>query len=344
MTGIERSGEPTMRDVAALAGVSIKTVSRVVNGEPGVRDGVVRRVEDATRSLGYRPNLSASNLRRADRRSATLGAVFEDLSNPFDAALLRAVEDRARESGVLVLAGSHEDDPARQRELLESLAARRVDGVVVMPTGGHQDVLQQERQRGMPMVLVDRPPTFADTDSVTTTNRTSAREAVLHLVHGGHRAIAFLGDRSSLWTARERHAGYVEGLARGGVQLAEELVRTDLHGMAAAKAATADLLDLAGAPTALFTAQNLVTLGALQVLKERGLRNEVAVVGFDDFLLADLLDPPVTVVRQDLPAIGRAAADMLFARIGGDDSPVAHAVVPAVFVRRGSGELPPART
>src|SRR5438270_6380506 len=144
-----------MRDVAALAHVSVKTVSRVINGEPGAGQEVAERVRAAARSLGYRPNLSASSLRRADRRSATIGVLLEDLSNPFDAALLRAVENRARERGVLVLAGSDDDDPGQQAELLEALAVRRIDGLVTMPAGGHQDRLHAERQRGLPMVLVD---------------------------------------------------------------------------------------------------------------------------------------------------------------------------------------------
>src|SRR5689334_24002067 len=119
--------EPTMRDVAALAKVSTKTVSRVINDLPGAGPEVVERVRAAARTLGYRPNLTASSLRRSDRRSATIGVLFEDLSNPFDSALLRAVEDRARHNGVLVLAGSSEDDRALQGELLVSLSARRVD-------------------------------------------------------------------------------------------------------------------------------------------------------------------------------------------------------------------------
>ncbi len=137
-----------MRDVAALAQVSTKTVSRVINDLPGAGAEVVERVRAAARTLGYRPNLTAGSLRRSGRRSATIGVLFEDLSNPFDAALLRAVEDRARQTGVLVLAGSSEDDPSLQCGLPTSLATRRVDGMVVMAVGGHQDALQQERERG----------------------------------------------------------------------------------------------------------------------------------------------------------------------------------------------------
>ena len=333
--------EPTMREVAALAKVSTKTVSRVINGLPGAGPDVVERVRAAARALGYRPNLTASSLRRSDKRSATIGVLFEDLSNPFDSALLRAVEDRARHSGVLVLAGSSEDDHTLQRELLLSLSARRVDGLVVMAAGGHQDALQQERERGTPMVLVDRPPTFGGTDCVTTTNRENSREAVLQLASLGHRAIAFLGDRRTLWTSQERYTGYLEGLAQAGLTLREELVRTDLHGADLAEAATMSLLDLPVPPTALFTAQNLVTVGAMRVLRERGLQHRVAMIGFDDFPLADMLDPAVTVVRQDVPGLGRKAAELMFARIDGDTTPPVHAVVPAAIVRRGSGEIPP---
>jgi LacI family transcriptional regulator len=333
--------EPTMRDVAALAKVSTKTVSRVINGLPGAGQEVVDRVRAAARTLGYRPNLTASSLRRSDRRSATIGVLFEDLSNPFDSALLRAVEDRARQGGVLVLAGSSEDDRTLQGELLVSLSARRVDGVVVMAAGGHQDALQQERERGTPMVLVDRPPTFGGTDCVTTTNRDSSREAVLQLAALGHRDIAFLGDRRTLWTSQERYTGYLEGLAQAGLTLREELVRTDLHGADLAETATTALLDLDRPPTALFTAQNLVTVGAMRVLRARGLQHRVALIGFDDFPLADMLEPGITVVRQDVPGIGRKAAELIFARIDGDTSPPVHAVVPAALVRRGSGEIAP---
>jgi LacI family transcriptional regulator len=242
---------------------------------------------------------------------------------------------------VLVLAGSSEDEPHLQRELLESLATRRVDGMVVMAVGGHQDALQQERERGTPMVLVDRPPTFGGTDCVTTTNRDSSREAVLQLAALGHRDIAFLGDRRTLWTSQERYTGYLEGLAQAGLTLREELVRTDLHGADLAEAATTALLDLEKPPTALFTAQNLVTVGSMRVLRARGVQRSVALIGFDDFPLADMLEPGITVVRQDVPGIGRKAAELVFARIDGDTSPPVHAVVPAALVQRGSGEISP---
>jgi LacI family transcriptional regulator len=332
-----------MRDVAALAHVSVKTVSRVINGEPGAGPEVAERVRVAARSLGYRPNLSASSLRRSDRRSATIGVVLEDLSNPFDSALLRAVEERARERGVLVLAASDEDDAEQQAELLDALAVRRIDGLVTMPSGTHQDRLHAERERGLPMVLVDRPPTFSHTDSVTTDNRESTRAAVTRLAALGHRRIAYLGDRTELWTNQERTAGYVEGLASAGVPLDPALVRSGLRGSDVAAAAAGELLDLPNPPTAVFAAQNLVTVGVVRALRARSRHEEVALIGFDDFPLADLLEPAVSVVRQDLARLGRTAADRVFSRIDGDDSPARRIVIPAEYLARRSGEIAPPR-
>lgn len=336
-----RRTEPTMRDIASLAGVSIKTVSRVINDQGGAGADVVHRVREAARTLGYRPNLTASSLRRADRRSATLGVLVEDLSNPFDSVLLRAVEERAQRDRVLVLAGSAEDDPTLQREQLDSLAARRVDGMVVMAASGPQDDLQRERSHGTPMVLVDRPPTFGHTDSVTTTNRESSREAVLQLASYGHRRIACLGGRQSVWTSQERRTGYLEGLAEAGLRLHDEWLCMDLKGVDAAERAVVAMLDAPHPPTALFTAQNLITVGAMRVLQARGWKHRIALIGFDDFPLADMVEPAITVVRQDVPLIGRTAADLVLSRIQGDHSPAVRAVVPAGLVRRGSGELRP---
>jgi LacI family transcriptional regulator len=331
---------PTMRDVAALASVSLKTVSRVVNQESGVSPELVRRVLDAVALLGYRHNLTASSLRRADQKTATIGLLLDDSSNPFSSELLRAIEDVAWERGTLALAGSSDEDPDRQRELLHALVSRRVDGLIAVPASGNQGSLLRERLLGRPMVLVDRPAPEAD--SVTVDNRAGATRALRHLVAGGHRRVAFLGDLQSLWTATERHAGYVEGLATGGITLDQRLTVMDIRGVDAAERAVAGLLAAAEPPTALLTGQNLITIGAIHALQHLGLQHRVALVGFDDFPLADLLDPRVSVVAQDPTAIGRAAAELLFARLDGDSRPPQHVVVPTRLTARGSGEIRPA--
>jgi LacI family transcriptional regulator len=331
---------PTMRDVAALASVSLKTVSRVVNQESGVSPELVRRVLDAVGLLGYRHNLTASSLRRADHKTATIGLLLDDSSNPFSSELLRAIEDVAWERGTLALAGSSDEDPDRQRELLHALVSRRVDGLIAVPASGNQSSLLRERLLGRPIVLVDRPAPEAD--SVTVDNRAGATRALRHLVAHGHRRIAFLSDLRSLWTATERHAGYVEGLATEGITLDQRLTVMDVRGVDAAERAVSTLLSSAEPPTALLTGQNLITIGAIHALQQLGLQHRVAVVGFDDFPLADLLDPRVSVVAQDPTAVGRTAAELLFGRLDGDSRPPQHVVVPTRLTARGSGEIRPA--
>jgi LacI family transcriptional regulator len=332
-----------MRDVAALAGVSLKTVSRVVNQAPNVAPDLVTRVLDAIRLLDYRPNLTASALRRADRKTAAIGVLLEDVANPFSSALHRAVEDVARQRGCLVFAGSSDEDADRERELLLALVARRVDGLIAVPVGDNHGGLLRAQRLGRPMVVVDRLVGSGDADTATVDNRGGARHAVRHLGAHGHRRIAFLGDLRSIWTAAERYLGYLEGLAAAGIQLDPRVVRHDIHGIQDAEQATLELLSAAEPPTALFTGQNLITIGAIRALQVFGLQRRVALVGFDDILLADLLDPPVTVIAQDPAALGRTAAQLLFARLDGDRSPPRHVVAPTRLIPRGSGELPASR-
>jgi len=328
-----------MRDVATMAGVGIATVSRVVNGK-SVTPDLAERVTRAAELLGYRHDLTASSLRRADRRTHTLGLVLEDAANPFSAALHRAVEDAAAERGMLLLAGSTDEDPVRERGLLTTFTARRVDGLIVVPTGHNDTDLDAARRSGTPVVCVDRRTTAPQVDTVTVDNRAGVRAAVKTLREAGHRRIAFLGDLRSIWTAEERYAGFVEGLAEAGCVLHPSLVRRDLHGAEAARKATRELLALAHAPTALVSGQNLLTIGARMALQELEMQHRVALIGFDDLPLAELLDPGISVIAQDQAAIGREAANLLFDRIEGEDGPARHRVLPTRYLARGSGELP----
>jgi LacI family transcriptional regulator len=330
-----------MHEVAALARVSIKSVSRVVNGQPTVSPEIASRVQDAIRLLDYRPNVAAISLRRADHKTSTIGLLLEDVANPFSSALHRAVEDTAVRHRMLVFAGSSDEEPERAREVIAAFASHRVDGLIVMPAGGHHDLLLVDQQRqGKPVVIVDRLVDFLDTDSVTVDNRVASRQALRHLAAHGHRRIAFLGDARSIWTARQRHAGYSEGLAMEGIPYDPELVRHDFPSIELAEGAALDLLASADPPTAFFTAQNLITVGAVRAIRQRGLQRRVALLGFDDLMLADLLDPAVSAIVQDPRAVGQLAAELLFARLAGDSTPPKHFVVPTRLVTRGSGEIP----
>jgi LacI family transcriptional regulator len=330
-----------MRDVAALAGVSLKTVSRVINAEPAVSADLLTRVERAIEQLDYRPNLTASSLRRSDGKTATVGLVLEDLANPYSAAVTRAVEDAARPRRVTVVAGSVDEDPERERALVREFVARRVDGLIVAPTAADQSYMMADRRAGTALVFVDRPPNHLDADAVVAANRSGATDGVRHLLAGGHRRIGFLGDLATISTAADRFAGYVDAMERAGLTVEASIVRRDLRGGDAARTAVEELLRLAVPPTAIFAAQNVLGIGAFAAL--RGLRRQfdVALVGFDDFPLADLLDPGVTVVAQDPGAIGRLAAEILFRRLDGDRSPSTTQVVETRLIVRGSGEIAP---
>jgi LacI family transcriptional regulator len=331
-----------MNDVANLAGVSLATVSRVVNGNGDVRPELSERVRDAVDVLGYRRDLMASNLRSTDRVSATIGLIIEDVANPFFSAVHRGVEDVAREHGVITFAGSSDEEPARERELADAFGARGVDGLVIVPCSSDQGYLREERRLGTQLVFVDRPARFIDADAVLSDNESGARTAVEHLLAQGHRRIALLGDRPGVFTASERRRGYLETLAAAGAVVEDRLQRVGLTESGAAEMATRELLQAEKPPTALFAAQNLITLGAVRALRQLGMQHEVALVGFDDVTLADVVDPGITVIRQNPYEIGRRAAELLFARLEGHTGETEVVVLPTELVVRGSGEIPPA--
>lgn len=324
-----------------MAGVSIKTVSRVVNREPGVSAAVTERVQLAVRQLGYRHNLAASNLRRVNGRSAMVGALLQDVGNSFSSSLLRSLEDAARERDVVIVAASLDEEPDRERALIEGLVRRRVDGLLLMPATDRQDYLSDELRNGLPVVFVDRRPSGIDADSVTVDNARGARMAVEHLLSFGHRRVAIIGDRTTIQTAEARLAGYTRALADAGVPLDPTLVDMSARSDDEATAAVLRLVACDDPPTAIFAARNSLSIGAIRALHRCGLRDRVALVGFDDFPLADIVDPPLTVVRQNVGAIGREVARLLFARIDGDTCAPQHIVLEPELVVRGSGEVVP---
>jgi LacI family transcriptional regulator len=330
-----------MLDVAALAGVGLKTVSRVVNAEPGVSPQLEARVRRAIEQLHYRRDANAATLRRLGRKTQTIGLVLEDVANPFSSALHRAVEDAARERGVLVFAGSCDEDPDRERELIGSFRERRVDGIIVVPASHDHSYLFEERRAGTALVFVDRPAVHLDADSVLSDNVGGAVTAVQHLLAHGHRRIGFLGDLPSISTASERLDGYTQALADAGIPTDETLIRTGLRDPEAAAGAIDQLLAREMPATAFFTSQNLLTIGGLHAIRNARREHEVALIGFDDIPLSDVVEPAVSVVAQNPQAIGSAAADLLFRRLDGDRSPAVHQVIPVELIPRGSGEIAP---
>lgn len=330
-----------MRDVAALAGVGVMTVSRVVNGRGGVSPHRTARVWQAIEKLDYRHNITARHLRLTGQPTATIGVLLEDVANPFAAELLRAVENVVSEQDCLVLCASSDGDAARERALLNAFCARRVDGLIIMPSGPDYRYLLPELRRGRQVVFADRPAPTIAADTVISDNFGGARLAVTHLLDRGHTRIGFLGDLRGIYTAAERYGGYRAALEDAGIEPDERLIRRDVHSELSALQTTRELFTAPGAPTAIFTAQNLLTIGARMALQHMGAERSVAHVGFDDIPLAELLDPGITVIAQDPPALGELAAQLLLHRIRDPHGSPETVEVPTNMLTRGSGEIPP---
>ncbi|WP_329239438.1 LacI family transcriptional regulator [Actinoallomurus sp. NBC_01490] len=328
-----------MRDVARRAGVSLKTVSRVVNGEGGVRPDTTAKVNAAISALGFRRNDIARAL-RGGKRTRSLGLVIKDVANPFYSQIARGVEEVARANDLLVISGCSDEDPARERHLIRSLCERRVDGLLVVPSGNDHRYLISEISMGTPAVFIDRPPEEAlEADVVLIDSVGGARAAVDHLLRHGHRRIACLSDLPGIFTASERLRGYREALGEHGVPVDEALVRPGRHDVTGAESAMAELLALDDPPTAVFTGNNRLTVGALRAIQAAGAGT--ALVGFDDLELADMLATPVTVVAHQPVEMGRRAAELLCRRMAGEELPPQRVVLPTHLIVRGSGELPP---
>ncbi|MGW2401266.1 LacI family DNA-binding transcriptional regulator [Kitasatospora sp. NPDC001664] len=335
MTSRPVTARPTMKDVAAAAGVGLKTVSRVVNGERGVTEETAARVREAITALGFRRNDGARLLRTG--RTASVGLLLEDIADPFSAALTRAVEEVVRAEGSLLFTGSSGEDPERERELALAFCARRVDGLIVVPAGDDHRYLLPETESGTPVVFLDRPAAGIEADAVLSDNAGGARDGVAHLIRHGHRRIGFVGDQPHLHTAAERLHGYREAMAAAGLTVDQRWIESGTSDPARVAAAVARLTGGPEPVTALFTANNRITLAALHHLPPR----PPALLGFDDLELADLLSPGLTVVAQDPPALGAAAARALFDRLAGDSSPARRTILPTCLVPRGSAERPP---
>ncbi|WP_179816477.1 LacI family DNA-binding transcriptional regulator [Allostreptomyces psammosilenae] len=327
-----------MKDVALHAGVGLKTVSRVVNDEPGVTEATAARVRSAITALGFRRNDSARILRK--RRTQSIGLVVEDIGDPFYAQLHRAVEEEAHARGHLLFAGSSSEEPERERELALAFCARRVDGLIVVPAGTDHRYLLPEITAGVATTFVDRPAGGIESDAVVTANTEGARLGVAHLVAGGHRRIGFVGDRSGIYTAERRLAGYRAAMAEAGLPVDERWI---CPGPIEPGRVAADVRRLLAGPdpvTALFSGNNRATVQVLRALGDQ--RDRIALVGFDDLEFAELLRPAVTVVAQDVAGLGRTAAQLLFRRLDGSAGPPRDVELPTRLIPRGSGELPPA--
>jgi LacI family transcriptional regulator len=330
-----RPARATLREVAQLADVSIKTASRVLSGAPNVREETARKVREAARTLRFHPNRLARDL-RSGAVSTAVGFVIGDLSNPFYMQIAAGAERVLREHGLELFIATSDEDPDRERRVTLTMLERRVRALFVVPVAEEHAYLVPEQQLGTPIVFIDRPPVDVAADSIVLDNRRAVREATLRLTALGHQRIGLVADHTQLWTARERVAGYADALRATGAHDWQRRVRR-AHDVSAARAAAADLLADPRPPTALFALNNRITAGVIDAVA--GLAAPPAVLGFDDFEFAPTLG--ISVIAHDPVDLGRRAAETALERLGGRTGVPQQIVLPTHFIARGSGERPP---
>lgn len=310
----------TMRDVAARAGVSTKTVSRVFNDDPHVLPETRALVEQAMRELNYVPNVLATTFRAG--RTSVIGVAVPDIVDPFFASIARAVEDTARERGLSTLVTSLGENPDDERPAIESMLGRQLSGLVVAPVGVDHSWLQRWREH-TPIVFVDRAPVGLETDTFTEADEAGAVEAVGHLLSHGHRRIAYIGDVVHLSTETNRLEGWRRAQREAGIEPDDDLVQVFVSDRDAAAGAVARLRALPDPPTAIFSANARCSMALASVLRDE----PIALVGFGDFPMADVLTPSITVIDQNPRRLGILAAERIFARLAGTDADGAAATV-----------------
>lgn len=328
----------TMRDVALFAGVGLSTVSRVVNGDVKVSAARTTAVEEAIRELGFRRNDSARHLRMG--AAASIGLLIESVTDPFFSLISQAVEEVALSRDSLLLSASSHQDAPRAKKMILAFCSRRVDGLIVTPSDPQEtDYLRAELAAGVRMVFIDRPVPGLEADTVLSDNVGGARVGVEHLVAHGHRRIACFTDRAGLYTTSHRIRGYREALEASGIEFDPGLVFSTEDEHTRFAGPLAEMLAGPNPPTAIFTSNNRSTVAVLRELA--GAPHRLAIVGFDDFELADVLTPGITVVAQDPIAMGRTAASMLFRRLDGETGPMQSITLGTTLIPRGSGEIRP---
>lgn len=326
----------TLADVARLAGVSAKTVSRVMSGSVNVAPETRQEVLAAARRLRFRPNDIASSLRRGSV-TTSVGFVIGDLTNPFYFSVAAGIERELAARGLIMILAATDDDPGTEERVVGTLLKQRVRALIMVPIADDQSYLDGERQLGTPLVFVDRPPSNLAADTVTLDNHEGTAAAVRSLTAIGHRKIAFVCRPGGLYTHQQRLAGYRQALREVGVTDTAAWERTeDLDGPTEEESVR-ELIALADPPTAIIAGNNKASAGVLRALGDR--RDEFAFIGFDDFDFADTAG--LTVIAHDAVELGRRAARLALHRLDQPNGPTRHVHIPTELVHRGSGERPP---
>ena len=330
----------TSQDVAKRAGVSIATVSRVLNDSPHVRPAVKRKVLRAVTALNYQPNRTAQRLRA--KHSKVLGLIISDIQNPFFTSVVRGIEDLAYAHGYSLVLCNSDEDPEKEKLYINVMRAEEVAGIILASTSESNPRVSDLLDSHIPVIAIDRRIKDRRVDSVLATNTQGACEAVAHLIALGHRCIGFIGLPLTRTTGRERFDGYQRALRENGLTVSRARVRISDAKQQGGHDSALELLASQPCLTALFAANNLMTLGALDAIRERGLKipDDISIAGFDDMSWAALLQPPLTAVAQPTYELGRQAAELLLERLKSPDKPVEHVQLDTTLIVRGSSGQP----
>jgi LacI family transcriptional regulator len=326
-----------IKEVAAHAGVSVATVSRVLNDSPKVTEETRAKVHAAVKALRYRPNAVARSLRT--EATHTLGLIIGDILNPFFAVLARAVEDEARAAGYTVVIGNADERPEQQDHYVRTLLEQRVDGLLICPTAEVTPLVEDCVAAGGPLVFLDRTLPGLEVPSVRVDGTSAIHELIRHLHDLGYRRIAFISGPELLSTGRERTQAYMNAMRASGLEIREEYMEAGDFQAASGQAIAARFLELPEPPQVIFAGDNLMALGALDEIRARGMRipEDVALASFDDVAWFVHVDPPITAIAQPAEELGRRAVRALLERI--EHRPVEPVVLPARLVtRRSCGE------
>lgn len=340
---ITKSQAPTLVDVAREAGVSLKTASRVLNHSKNVSEDKVIRVKEVMERLGYRPNELARGLKA--QRSAAIGMIVPNLSDPFTANAVRGLQEVARENGYVVILASSDGDPDLERSEIQTLVGRQIDGLVIAPADSRKDSFGDIIPAGVHVVTFDQLIRNVEHDSVTVTNRCSTQEATEHLLRHGLRRIVAIGARAHLYTCKERVAGY--RAAMKAARLTPRICLVEHENSLTAEWLAEEVFRLQDAD-AILTLNWVCTMRTLRGLRQLGVKagGDIPLLSFDDFDLADMLTPGLSVVRQPAEMLGREAARLLFERLREPGGKPRSVILPTSLIIRescgcqaGSGQL-----
>src|SRR5690554_945300 len=313
----------SMNDVAKLAGVSIVTVSRVINNHKNVSDSTRKRVLKAIKELKYQPSRVAKRLRSKTLSGNLLGVLIPDIQNPFYVDVLNGIEDVAYNHNYALIMCNFNQDEKKEAMYLDILQSEAVDGLIVAPVREDDQKVIDVLKSGLPMVCVDRGLKNVEVDVVLVNNERGAFMAVEHLVVSGYERIAYISGKPEIPSSRHREKGYLEALKKHGLVVDRSLIKYGDSKHASGISLCDELLSMENPPDAIFTGNNLITLKALETIHKRGLviPTDVAIVGFDDMYWSNSLNPPLTAVRQPAYEIGKRAAELLIQRIGDPSRP-----------------------